>query len=808
MGVVYRARDRRLDRIVALKFLGFGHSEDPEAMERFRRETHAIAALNHPHIAVVYESGEWDGEPFMALEFLPGGTLRDRIHPGGLSLDDLLTIARQLGSGLDFTHRSGILHRDIKPANGMFGAHGELKLVDFGLAKFTANTAATGPGVTMGTVAYMAPEVLNGQPSSVRSDVYSFGAVLYELAAGRPMFPAESIESLYRQVLSGTPEPISRLRPDLPRHVADAIKHAIARKPEQRTASVAEFLTELGCGLSASALPAEARTRTLKLTPPRSRRRIGTFAAALAASAAILWFFAQNLGRSVLPAAEQTVVVLPFENLGDPTGQTLTAGLQETVTSMLSHGGERTRLLVVPSVEVRRNQVRTIAEARKLFSATLALTGSVQSTPAGLQVTLALTDAKAVRLKDSAVFSVPADGSGLQQGVADGLVRLFGAPLAAEHSNAAAYSLYVKGQGALEGRDYPQAVALLQKAVDADSGFTKARTKLALACLLSYRQSKDPVMLARGDAEAARAAAQTADALLVRGLIRDATGDSAEAIALLRQYRESEPNDVEGYGFLADALIKAGRNPEAEETLQQAIRLRPGYWPTYQRLAIFYLNQQQFGKSERAFLTGIGIAPESSALHSNLGGLYFKRGRWPEAAAEFERSLQIRSNPLAHANLGTVRFFEGNYTESARQFELATKLQPNNAVNWGNLGDALWQIPGSRDRAREAYSKAETLVSDQLGLDPAGRQRKNRAVYLVKLGRTKEALAEIAKAIEQEPKDGEVQFFAARVYAVAGLPAKAIAAVRNAVALGYSASEIQREPDFAALRRDPAFPRP
>jgi serine/threonine-protein kinase len=298
----------------------------------------------------------------------------------------------------------------------------------------------------------------------------------------------------------------------------------------------------------------------------------------------------------------------------------------------------------------------------------------------------------------------------------------------------------------------------------------------------------------------------TPDVLLVQALIRDATGDADRSIALFRQYLQAEPEDVEAYGLLADMLNRAGRTKEAEETFQQAIRLRPGYWPTYQRLGVFYLNHRQFEKSAHSFLTGIGIAPEIPALHYNLGALYFMQNRWSDAGVEFQKSLAIRPNALAYSNLGTVRFFEGKYQEATEQFDRATKLQPNNAINWGNLGDALWQLPSERARARQAFDKAAELASEQLGLDRTNTDlRKNYAVYLVKLGRQTEAFAEIKQAIGQDPKDASIQFFAARVYASAGMGNEALQALKNAVDLGYSAGEISHEPDLAPLRSDQAF---
>jgi serine/threonine protein kinase/tetratricopeptide (TPR) repeat protein len=824
MGVVYKARDKRLDRIVALKFLGAAQAERHDGLERFRREAQAIAKLNHPNVAVVYEIGEWDEEPFLALEYLPGGTLHDRIRGRKLGVEEILRIAMQLGAGLEFTHQHGILHRDIKPSNSMFSAHGDLKIVDFGLAKFAHRNDLTRPGAALGTIPYMAPEVLNGEPASIPSEVYSFGALIFELAAARPMYSAPTVEALCRKVLQDAPEPLSSVRPDLPSFLGEAVSHATARDPKDRPASIAAVLRELGAGSQTPVPASYAPTQTLVYLQARPRGKrtllIGAVAIGLTlVGGAVPWLMHVGPFRGPVSPADQTVVVLPFENLSsDPASQTLTTGLQETVSSMLSRtGSPGDAPLVVPSVEVRRNQVHTISDARRLFNATLALSGTVQNNSDGMQITLALTDARTVRLKDSTIISVPADGAGLQNALGRSLAKLFPAralpaasaiPAGQATTSASAYALYVQGQGALNDRSYDQAVGLFQKAVDADPGFALARAKLALAHLRSYLLTKDQVSLAKGDAEANRAAEAgvTPDVLLVQALIRDATGDADRAIALFHQYQRAEPNDVEAYGLLAGVLNKAGRTQEAEATMQQAIRLRPGYWPTYERLGVFYLEQRQYEKSVHSFQTGIAIAPSVAALHYNLGAVYFTEDRWREAGAEFEKSLAIRPNALAYSNLGTVRFFEGKYQEAADQFQHATKLQPNNAINWGNLGDALWQLPKERAGALQAFQRAADLASEKLGLDASNDQlRQTYAIYLVKLGRKQEAVAEIKKALEHDPKDASVRFFAARVYATADMRSEALQALKDAVALGYSAGEISHEPDLAELRSDRTF---
>ena len=188
--------------------------------------------------------------------------------------------------------------------------------------------------------------------------------------------------------------------------------------------------------------------------------------------------------------------------------------------------------------------------------------------------------------------------------------------------------------------------------------------------------------------------------------------------------------------------------------------------------------------------------------------MYFRMSDWERAAKAFEKSLAVRPTAVGYANLGTVRFFQGNYGEAARQMELATKLQPANYINWGNLGDALWQLDGKREQARAAFDHAATLASRQLEINPSGANvRKSYALYLAKLGRTSQAGSEARQAIAQAPKDGLIRFYAARVFEVTGDRDAALSALQQCVALGYSAKEIREEPDFAPLRRDPRYRR-
>ncbi|HSP33564.1 MAG TPA: serine/threonine-protein kinase, partial [Thermoanaerobaculia bacterium] len=438
MGAVYRARDAKLGRDVALKFLQEELSSDSEYLRRFEREARAASALNHPNIITIYEIGDYEGAPYIAMELVEGTSLRDLLKKGGLPLGKLLDVAAQTADGLAAAHERGIVHRDLKPDNVMVTADGRVKILDFGLARIS-RTATSGDstsemssmrtpeGRVVGTASYVSPEQASGgRHVDYRSDQFSFGSLLYELATGRRAFVRDSTVETLAAIVRDEPEPLQRINPKLPPQLVWMIERCLAKDPSDRYQSTRDLAHELRT--LRDRLPETSPGFRRRPLTPRKRLLIAAISAAVvltvvAVIAATLRFRA----RSPNLPNQKYLAVLPFKDLsGRPDGQLFSQGFADAVSARLAKYSEIQVIPPTSSAPLVAKHTPLKAVAQEL-GATLLLDASVQRAGDSLRVTCHILDAANGAERGGAVINGDLqDLWSVQDQVADSVVRELG----------------------------------------------------------------------------------------------------------------------------------------------------------------------------------------------------------------------------------------------------------------------------------------------------------------------------------------------------------------------------------------------
>lgn len=828
MGCVYKARDLRLERLVALKFLTRRLLDSDSARARFSREAHAIAALSHPNIAVIYDIDQFEEGPFLALEYLGGGTLGARIRGRQLALEEMLLHARQLAAGLEHAHRHGIVHRDIKPANALFTEDGVLKLVDFGLAKWKGGVHASGHELC-GTIAYMAPEQARGNEAEPASDIFSMGAVLYEMAAGRPPFEAASVEGVLRRLLFEEPTSLLSVRPDLPAPFLELVDAALRKDATERIPNAAEFVDRIEI-MTGGRMPPLARTPSQEtatvapLTPLSARPRRWKFAGGLAAvalTAAGLWTWV-NRGGSAQPAEQRMVVVLPFETEShDGDAGDFCAGIQPRLAGLLVQAEPfRQSYWVPPTSDVRQYQVRTVEEAHNKLGAELVLGGQVVRGPEAYRIVMTLSDAAARRQVDAKIVTVARreadelDDRLLAASLS--MLRVSRAPrwlpgTARAAANPRSYDLVVRASGLLRrfgGTDViERAISLLEEAQGLEGATAWSQALLGEAWLQKFQASRREEHLRRAIefVEQAERLNPRLDAVRVAcAQVLIEAGRNDEAAAKLRQVISADARNYEAWRLVGLAMERAQKPAEAEAAWRNAAAINPGYWPAHANLGAFYAWQGRMAEAEKELRRAAELAPGVVESYRNLGGLYIRMKRYQEAAAQLERALAMEPDYGTYVNLGTLAMRQGRYDSAVAYYERAVAVGSNQIQAWESLGFAYEAIPARKKSARQAYTRALQLAEAGIKRNPAGVGYLSRAaLYRAKLGQRAAALALIRRTKALSPEGGATLWALTRAAETAGDRAAALEFARQAFQKGYSLEDAAREPDLRGLAFDP-----
>jgi tetratricopeptide (TPR) repeat protein len=786
MGTVYEAEDARLGRRVAVKLLPVEYGRDRSAKERFLREARSASALDHPNLCIVHDVGESDGRLFIVLALYEGETLRERLQRGPLPVAEAREVAIQVARGLARAHEAGIIHRDIKAANVMLTRRGEAKILDFGIAKLRGDEASlTRTGASWGTPAYMSPEQARGEPVDARTDVWSLGILLFEMLAGRRPFGGDSVEAVLSSILTREPEPLGRIRPDVPPELARVVARALAKNPAERHANAGEMLADLESG---TARPARRRWKA---------------AARGGLAVAILLLLAIAAKWLTKPPPVKVALLVPeVTPQGEEYRSVASEVTEATISTLLSLDGVYP--LDPPTWDERRGSE---VERQRAAEADEVLASVLDCRESWCRVTFRRLDKPGgAVLATVGTFEVPAgleNAHQLLEGVRAHLRRLY--PRRSPRPESPGSEV--------RPQDYAAYIEL-ERRVDRGEGLGAGELARLDALLRTSPDLLPAYLLAAGIArnlgEMDRALGYVARAqelapydpqpLVVRlrvELEQERLDKAAETLARLV---ELAPADIRGKSAEADLLEARGKLKEARSLYEEIVRRRPT-WRHRLALAGLEVSLGETDTALRRLRELLEEQPENRYVREYLAWLESLSGSPEHAAALYEELNRVQPVRVNFTNLGWMRYLLRDYSGAVEAYRRALELEPGHLQTRFNLATALkaqGDVAGARRLYRALAKEIEALP------EPALLTRMLYAQCLVRLGQRSEAARLAEGLLGEVPEEAQILHQTAQLYALLGERSEALFFAKRASRKGL-AREWFTIPEFDSLEEDPEF---
>lgn len=739
MGTVYLAEDRRLRRNVALKFISSERRIAAGTLRRFKKEARAASSLNHPNVAHIYELGECDGRAFIAMELVEGTRLDAKIGGRPLPATEVVRIALQVADALEAAHARGIVHRDIKPANVMINERGIVKVVDFGLAKLTSQPAPqldestlarTEFGAVIGTMPYMSPEQAFGSTVDARSDIFSLGSTIYEMATGVRPFVARTPGELLQKIAQSEPEPMSRLSAGIPSELEAVVQRCLEKQPDRRYQTAGELLADLRgleqrLGPHGGAIATAPRSRPLPAATSAGKRAIAisaVLAALVAAGSLALW-----RGKASR-APIDSIAVLPLESSGDADHQVVASGITDGLIDRLSR---LPNMRVISSNAVRRYAGRAgdASMVGRELGVRAVLTGRMEQRNGRLNVSMELIDARDdSHLWGAAYQRAPDDILAVQREISiEVSEQLRGRLTPGDRETLArgyegdprAYRLYVRGRYFWDRRDrdsLAKAIASYKDAIDIDPAYALAYAGLA-DCYL-FTQGESPPSQAYPLARAAATKALQLD---------DSLGEAHTTLGFISMTYD--------YDWAA-----------AERQLLRGLELSPRNPVAHQFYGAYLVAR---GDNERGLSearTALALDPFSVALNWNLGWYLFLARRYEDSEAQLRHALELDGRSvLSRRTLARVLLEQGKVEESLDLFEEALAVDRGRDSEFGALSGLAIA------RLRSGDSGQTRLILSRLQVEFGNRYvpATHIAAIYAALGEHDQAMAWLERGYEQ-----------------------------------------------------------